>query len=244
MTQLLDIGEHCSFCGQIDFLPFKCSCHQTFCQNHRKPENHDCKDWKLKQKQQKPTEIHENSFKDLPSSQSLFPDRSNWKPPTLKTTETNPTNLQGTLKSNSNALNKLKKFFTKSSKSIKPSKNPSKKIIELAQLKNKSKGDPKVPTTERIHLQIQVIDESSNIDQNTKFPIFISRSWPIGRALDSIASNIGLKNLNNRTNNPDERIFLFKLIDNDFIKLNTSDRCSGLKDGDNLFIVRGSDPSV
>lgn len=240
-TELMEIGEHCSFCGQIDFLPFKCSCKSSFCSQHRAPEAHNCPNLKLKSPQ--PSNVSKQSTKsNLPSASSLFPDRSNFKVD-LKTTETNPTTLKGTLikTNNTSALYKLKKFFEKKPK-VKKTVNPSKKIIETAQMKSKAKGDSKVPTSERVHLWVQVLDEESNIDKETRSPIFISRGWPIGRALDSIATQLKLKNINNRTNDSSQKLFLFKVEAGDnFIKLNTSDRCSSLKDGDNIYVVRGTE---
>lgn len=40
---LLQVGEHCSLCSQLDFLPFVCDgCGKTFCEAHRKPAGHAC----------------------------------------------------------------------------------------------------------------------------------------------------------------------------------------------------------
>lgn len=249
-TELMEIGEHCSFCGQIDFLPFKCSCKSSFCSQHRQPEAHNCPDLKLKSKESTKqsivTEKNAINTSHLPSASSLFPDRSNFKVD-LKTTETNPTNLKGTLtkSNNTSAISKLKRFFEKNSKSSKKAtSNPSKRIIETAQLKSKATGDGKVPASEKIHIWVQVLDEENNqtIDKNVKHPIFISRGWPIGRALDSIATQLKLKNINNRTNDSSQRLFLFKVDNGEkFTKLNTGDRCSSLKDGDNIYIVRGTE---
>lgn len=244
-TELMEIGEHCAFCGQIDFLPFKCSCKSSFCSQHRQPEAHNCPSLKLKTSSPKPTTKIDVDTSHLPSASTLFPDRSKFKID-LKTTETNPTNLKGTLikQNNTSAISKLKSFFAKKSKSSKKvSSNPSKRIIETAQLKSKAKGDSKIPVSERIFIWVQVLDEENNqIDKDTKNPMFISRGWPIGRGLDSIATQLKLKNINNRTNDSSQRLFLFKVENGEnFIKLNTSDRCSSLKDGDNVYIVRGTD---
>merc|ERR1712138_298123 len=39
----LDIGAHCSFCKQHDFLPFKCeSCGFSFCLKHKDASKHEC----------------------------------------------------------------------------------------------------------------------------------------------------------------------------------------------------------
>ncbi|KAH8114736.1 hypothetical protein DFH11DRAFT_1688819 [Phellopilus nigrolimitatus] len=45
---ILDIGEQCSArtCGLVDFLPFKCDhCKERFCQEHYRPEYHECAKW-------------------------------------------------------------------------------------------------------------------------------------------------------------------------------------------------------
>ncbi|CAG7853541.1 SubName: Full=Uncharacterized protein {ECO:0000313/EMBL:CCA73316.1} [Serendipita indica DSM 11827] len=47
-TDLLSAGTTCSHdaCRTIDFLPFKCShCAQSFCTEHWKPADHDCKQY-------------------------------------------------------------------------------------------------------------------------------------------------------------------------------------------------------
>ena len=45
-----DLGNRCSmeFCQQQDFLPFKCEfCQDIFCANHRRPDDHKCKNSQL-----------------------------------------------------------------------------------------------------------------------------------------------------------------------------------------------------
>nr|5IJ4_A Chain A, CDC48-associated ubiquitin-like/zinc finger protein 1 [Saccharomyces cerevisiae S288C] len=44
---MLDVGKHCAYCRQLDFLPFHCSfCNEDFCSNHRLKEDHHCR-WLL-----------------------------------------------------------------------------------------------------------------------------------------------------------------------------------------------------
>eukprot|EP00762_Andalucia_godoyi_P001571 ANDGO_00269.mRNA.1 Zinc finger AN1 and C2H2 domain-containing stress-associated protein 13 len=39
-----DLGKHCHYCKQLDFLPFECSeCHEFHCLDHRLPQSHSCK---------------------------------------------------------------------------------------------------------------------------------------------------------------------------------------------------------
>lgn len=52
---LLQVGDHCAFCNELDFLPFICDgCGSSFCQNHRKPELHECKKTLKQAQQQRP----------------------------------------------------------------------------------------------------------------------------------------------------------------------------------------------
>ncbi|KAJ5473312.1 hypothetical protein N7475_002878 [Penicillium sp. IBT 31633x] len=44
-TDLEALGRHCQYeyCGQLDFLPFRCeSCHSTYCLDHRSETAHQC----------------------------------------------------------------------------------------------------------------------------------------------------------------------------------------------------------
>lgn len=39
----MNIGKHCDYCKQLDFLPFGCNfCSKTFCLKHKKPIDHNC----------------------------------------------------------------------------------------------------------------------------------------------------------------------------------------------------------
>lgn len=44
-ADLMAIGQHCAWpdCGQLDFLPFRCGCGQTFCLDHRSAAAHKCR---------------------------------------------------------------------------------------------------------------------------------------------------------------------------------------------------------
>ncbi|KAE9389748.1 hypothetical protein BT96DRAFT_1002950 [Gymnopus androsaceus JB14] len=43
MSGLLNVGNRCSVCSQIDFLPIPCpSCQSTFCKDHIRAEDHSC----------------------------------------------------------------------------------------------------------------------------------------------------------------------------------------------------------
>lgn len=256
-TELMDIGEHCSFCGQIDFLPFKCSCKQTFCMLHRIPESHQCVN--LKQSTHtipSPKQTHQfrdgtpNSFPDMPSSQSLFPDRSKPVEIKFKTTETNHVRIKDASRKSTSALDKLMKFFRENGKSkLKQSSTTNyatKKIIALSKLKSSARGDSRIPVSERVFINVQILNDKA--DTSLKHPVYVSRAWPVGRALDSIADILKVKNVNNRTTDQNEKLFLFKLKEilrngePDLMKIETGDRViKTLSDGDDIYLVRGTD---
>lgn len=70
---MLDIGQHCQICRELDFLPFVCEkCGFTFCSKHRDEYNeHDCDNNKAKEKE-KIGEKYDVS--KLPKASSVFPD--------------------------------------------------------------------------------------------------------------------------------------------------------------------------
>ena len=47
----MDIGKHCQYCQQLDFLPIKCPiCRHFYCQRHYPRERHNCLAKKKKKK--------------------------------------------------------------------------------------------------------------------------------------------------------------------------------------------------
>ncbi|ODV61064.1 Cuz1p ASCRUDRAFT_75799 [Ascoidea rubescens DSM 1968] len=142
---LMDIGKHCEFCGQLDFLPFTCSkCKLVLCSNHRSISDHYCKFG------DKPSETkNDGSSKKMlmanknnqQSVASLFPDRKKFNESfyeknnqtqiksdkvsssTKLLNNNNQNNNQNKIKSNDklfsvNAFNKIK-FFLKVEKKLK-----------------------------------------------------------------------------------------------------------------------------
>lgn len=272
-TELLDIGEHCSFCGQVDFLPFKCSCKSVFCAQHKSPETHNCSQL---------TNIR-NGFLDsredirtdhLPPAQSLFPIKSDRTVADSKSNPEKPDSILSSMekkakegnKKNASALSKLKKFFTKSKKtsdenndnsnnannSNKSAKTsaPTKRIIEANKLRKIAKGHNLINFNDRLYLWVQVIDDESKFSKVERNPVYVSKQWPMGRALDNIADLLKIRNVNNKTMDQKQKLFLYQVevtVDqykkeqNNYIKLGLNDKCSKLKDGEIVYLVRGTE---
>ncbi|KAK6456251.1 uncharacterized protein RJT20DRAFT_5644 [Scheffersomyces xylosifermentans] len=139
-----------------------------------------------------------------------------------------------------NAFSKLNKFLkiqrekSKSSSSTlgkifnsKPRAASNNKVVELAQLRKQAKGDSKISVNDRVYIWALYVngqkdsESNSNSRESDEFsrinvekdrkPIFVSKNWVVGRALDSIADNLQIKNINNSTNKSDERLNIFKL---------------------------------
>lgn len=265
-TGMLDVGTHCQFCRQIDFLPFHCKyCEGDFCGEHRSKESHHCK-WLLEHPEEAQTE-------PVPSTppksnkekffQSLLPEKAHIRvkspsPPangqsgrTLggnsnQSSETKK--VRSTL--NPNALNKLMNFFkrTKTDPAVVKKKTSARtnKILELSTLKKQAKGDSKIPVQNRIYIYCQVIldeDEKNDAVGLKKEPLYINKIWPVGRALDYISQQLHVSNVNGKVDvSKGEKLFLYKYDEknNEYVGLDTSGRVTTLiQDLDTIYLVRG-----
>ncbi|KAI5969112.1 hypothetical protein CANMA_001779 [Candida margitis] len=259
---IMDIGKNCSYCNQLDFLPFTCEfCKKTYCSNHRTLEQHHCPH-KDKFYNQAPTYDGTLSSSSTVSSKSLFPDRKADKriidarlkspePTTIKETQFRVGDVAGT-----NAFKKFQKFLNlqKDKKSSSGGGSLSKlfggkkssttnQYADMAKLKKYAQGDAKIALSDRVYIWCVYVKDPNttmNIDQDKK-PVFISKSWVIGKSLDSIAEKLYIPNMNNSTTKTDEKLNIFKVDDskNEPSLVKNSDKSSILKNGDIIYLVRG-----
>ncbi|SCW03531.1 LAFE_0G12530g1_1 [Lachancea fermentati] len=242
---MLDVGTHCKFCRQLDFLPFHCSrCNGDFCQLHRLKEDHHCR-WLLEHQNVEdansaPSPKNENGR----YFQSLLPEKGYIRvqqPPDSRKAASDSLRERLVKSGNTTALDKLKQFFSRnrSAHSKKTSKtSPSTKIIQLAKMKKSAVGDGKIPQDNRIYIFCYVVDRS---DEHVKHELFINKIWPVGRVLDYIASQFDIQNYNNRAESTTkEKLFLY--LDNNGVPtpIDTTSRvATTIKNMDTLFLVRG-----
>ncbi|CCG22550.1 hypothetical protein CORT_0B08450 [Candida orthopsilosis Co 90-125] len=266
---IMDIGKNCSYCNQLDFLPFTCEfCKKTYCSNHRTLEQHHCphKDKFYNQPPKLDDTLSSISSSTTVSSKSLFPDREadrklidarlkSPEPTTIKETQFRVGDVAG-----SNAFKKFQKFLNiqKDRKSRtggdggsisrlfgkKSSTTTTSKYADMARLKKYAQGDAKIPLSDRIYIWCVYVKDPNicmNIEQDKK-PVYISKNWVIGKSLDSIAEKSRIPNINNSTTKADERLNIFKIdeVKNDEPRLvKNSDKSSILKNGDIIYLVRG-----
>ncbi|EGW34989.1 uncharacterized protein SPAPADRAFT_48045 [Spathaspora passalidarum NRRL Y-27907] len=253
---IIDIGKNCSYCNQLDFLPFVCEfCKQTFCSNHRKIDQHDC--------------VNRDMFDRSPtrsvsppsgvSSKTLFPDREADKKrinERLHSQSPRPTTILeksfrvgDAAKGNSSAFKKFQKFLTIQNttkaggvfKIFKSSSASKSNYAEIATLKKVAKGDAKISAADRIYVWVLYIsnpEEKLDIQQNRK-AVFINKNWVVGRSLDSIADALHITNKNNVVTAAEDKLNIFKL-ENDEPKVVATSAKSSFRNGDTLYLVRGS----
>ncbi|AMD19389.1 HBR488Wp [Eremothecium sinecaudum] len=249
-TGMLDVGEHCNFCRQIDFLPFRCTvCEYDYCALHRSKESHNCKGLKTP-RVERATSAERVSYKKGNGEtyfKTLLPGKAEER---IKQEVPVPSNqgvkssLRDRLIKNNNtkALDKLKRFFDKYSSKSKYKMNltASNKTIQLATMRRNAKGDVKIPQTNRLYVWCYYIDDKEPIEHE----IFISKTWPVGRALDSLLHYMKLNNAGmGTTANANERLLLYKKVkDSEWVMLEAANRVSSvITEGDALYVVRGND---
>lgn len=267
----MDIGKHCAFCRQIDFLPFVCEdCSKTFCANHRHREQHNCSGAKVEF--QKRTPSPKSGGK---TAAQLFEEA---KEPKRYEQKNNNTTLGSVLKSDSlgglAALEKVRRFVVQQGKSTKKKgtnikgfkgffkSNATERIVMVSKLKSEAKGDSKVPVSERVYCSVIVVPDGDqdyakyfgdkkHLASDFQKPFFMSRSWPVGRALDSFTTIYKIKNVNNKAVDHTQKLELFRLTraeeraslkseDDLVVPVAANGRVNKeLKDGDTLYLIRG-----
>lgn len=234
-TGMLDVGTHCTFCRQIDFLPFHCKfCNGDFCSKHRIREDHHCISL-----QDETHQVHVSKSDGGKFFRSLLPQRAAIRVQ-QQPQQTEEPKVKSTL--NQHSLNKLLKFFKSRPKTtIRKSRNTS-ATAQLIQCKKIAKGDPKVPQQNRIYLYVTVIDDE-NSNKYNEIPLFVNKIWPIGRVLDSVAHSLNVKNVNVKIDtSTQEKLFIYKQTPDTIQQLDTSGRANDiLHDLDNVYIIRGSE---
>lgn len=257
-TGMLDVGTHCAFCRQLDFLPFHCTfCNGEFCASHRSKEAHHCQ-WLLDSANTKTTVQNvQSQSKDNNGKffQSLLPEKGyvRVQNSTVKVKEENrnvkPSNLRSTI--NKSALDKLAKFFKKRETSKILSSNKSKKgstnkLIQLTKLKRTAKGDVKIPVSNRVYVYCYVVDDEN--EDAKEHELYVNKIWPIGRALDYIAQQLNVSNPNNDFKaTSKEKLYLYKKKEGtgDLLCLESSGRVSAdIKDLDILYLTRGEERPI
>ncbi|GAV50800.1 hypothetical protein ZYGR_0Z02230 [Zygosaccharomyces rouxii] len=247
-TGMLDVGTHCSFCRQLDFLPFHCKlCNLDFCENHRTKESHHCQ-WLLDQEKNNhkvPSPPSRNN--DEKFFKSLLPEKGYIR--VQQQQQRSPHNPQSEpIKSriSQGTLDKLARFFKRSTvhKST-TKKSSSNKLVQLTQLKKTAVGDQRIPVSNRIYIWCYVVHDEERDKDAKRESFYVNKIWPIGRVLDAIAQQFGVPNRNdNFKTKQEDKLSLYKIDQGtgEMIQLDTSGRVANqISDLDTLYLIRGTE---
>lgn len=245
MTEgMLDVGTHCAFCRELDFLPFHCShCDRDFCAAHRMQADHLCPALKTSpspEASQTPLSPHKSDGGRF--FRSLLPDKASVRlQKSLSPEPTAAPTVKSTL--NKRSLDKLLRFFSRRHAAHTPKKKSVRSSGGLPLLKRTAKGDGKIPAQNRIYLYASAVEDGGSPQENV--PVFVNKMWPVGRVLDAVAAQLGMKNVNVRADTTAaEKLFIYKQsgVRDTVQQLETGKRAvDTLKDLDYVYIIRGSE---
>lgn len=109
-------------------------------------------------------------------------------------------------------------------------------------IKNKATGLKTIPTSDRIYFSIQ------NKTKNEPTPVFVSKTWSIGRAIDAIATELKLQNNNNKAQSLKLRLFKqedFNIVSKELSEtLETLLKSGTIMDGETLILEYVNDDCV
>lgn len=208
---ILNIGSHCHQCHDVDFLPFKCpECGNDYCSSHREPESHGCtrSDRIVREEdlQQRRILQQQQGSKTPPKINTTTPTNNNIKNSTPKMASPTSTSIP--------ALGRLRTLLSSSTNKPRQSKTSSQTL--LLDLKRSALGDASIPTDLRRYVYIKrpestyidpISGESTVRPEKTK-ALFFSKTWVIGRVLDTACQKLEVPNHNN--SDPKKKVGLYK----------------------------------
>lgn len=234
---MLDIGQHCTICRELDFLPFTCvKCGFIYCSKHREEYNeHKCMKEAAEAKR---NQIEKVDVSQLPKSSEVFPDLAkirkdaeiehqmeqgkkigdrltkvlNASDQPMSSIEVAMLRLKKLLKNSTDSMkksNKSKGIFGLGKKLGGGSSSKASRMIAMNQLKRSARGDEKISVTDRVYVWIYY---NSDDDKSIKLKEaqYFSKKWPIGKMLDSSAKLSKIKNVNNLNVDSSLKLAMFR----------------------------------
>ncbi|GEQ68752.1 hypothetical protein JCM33374_g2420 [Metschnikowia sp. JCM 33374] len=258
---IMNLGKNCSFCHRLDFLPFYCEfCKGTYCSAHRTLEVHECvgrpqrKTANLGPSGQESGQVQTKNHGG-PTAASLFPDRAKHQ----KRLDASLEKASATVKPHKNTtplmkltkflhLQRLKREASKKSSFLfgKSGSRPSSPSVEVALIKKAAKGPASVNASDRVYVWVLFVnrneEELGEISvEKERRPIWVSKGWSVGRALDSIAETMNIINHNNSTQQSQDRLNLFKVDKDVPVALVSSTKVgAAIPNGATLYLIKGA----
>nr|XP_027195810.1 AN1-type zinc finger protein 1-like [Dermatophagoides pteronyssinus] len=226
MAELPNLGQHCSICSMLDYLPIKCvHCNNYFCKIHR--ISHGCmtdKQYESNETISKDSKSNDfikchfcsNSVQITQSSicnhclnRFCLHHRHQVDHKCLKLDETSFQNENAKLDSKmSNILAKIRSEYKPgiTVKNRGAKNNPLALKVALMKLKSQGIGFESIPMEEREYFYLSFIPNEISYNQECKEfrdkPIFLCKEWSIGKCVDWLAKKWSLINKNNQSDKP------------------------------------------
>ncbi|KAL5022860.1 hypothetical protein ScPMuIL_002015 [Solemya velum] len=216
MAEFPTIGKHCSIksCQRLDFLPFECDgCLNIYCADHKTKDSHDCTLVNIdKPSEYSGTKGYGCSVDDC-NGRELMPvicdkchgnfclshrhqvDHQCKELVVRETPNKAAEHVKKILASKSHSTTKNKLRSSKSNKTAEK--------VALMKLKMKAVGETGVPEDDKVFFLVLLPAEH----KIQSIPMYFSKTWTVGRAIDSIASRSKLHNPNNT--GADKKLRLF-----------------------------------
>lgn len=113
-------------------------------------------------------------------------------------------------------------------------------IVAVNNLKKNAKGDAKIAPEKRVYLHVEAESETAKANI-PKGDFFYNKDWVVGKMLDAAAQSLQVQNLNNRTNDEQNRLRVFHVEGGRLLdfgeKIGTA-----LQSGNTVVLLRGAGP--
>ncbi|XP_001812177.1 AN1-type zinc finger protein 1-like [Tribolium castaneum] len=249
--ELPNLGQQCahSNCQQLDFLPLQCKCGKQFCSEHFNKHVQVCEtSTNVEVEPQKIQNVFKCSFENCHES-SLVPllcstcrkhfcikhrHITQCSEPDEETLAQKREKLAAPVRQFNEAKSAVDKQIEQNLIAAKKKGKNLANKVQLMKIKNKAKGLNSIPTSDRVYFNV-THPETGHVT-----PVFVSKIWSLGRAIDAIASECKLRNDNNKSG--EKKLRLFKQ-DSGEISKNLADGLEKLisdgviMDGENLIIT-------
>ncbi|KAL2258936.1 hypothetical protein VTK26DRAFT_7557 [Humicola hyalothermophila] len=113
-------------------------------------------------------------------------------------------------------------------------------MIAVNTLKKTAKGDAKIPPEKRVYLYV----EAEAATAKAKIPkgeFFYSQDWVVGRLLDAAAKSLQVHNINNQSDNEQDRLRVFHVEGGRLLDFNEK-LGAALQSGNTVVLLRGVGP--
>ncbi|CAG2179644.1 unnamed protein product [Oppiella nova] len=209
MAEFPQLGQQCSQCKTLDFLPLICDkCKQVYCKEHHSFVAHNCPQ---SDKQWTPTPVSRPS--ESISGKCCFCNQSVLKTELVLCDKCHEKHCLSHRhyesheckhnKTDQKPAQPLRKpLLNASAPNVKGPKNEGlARRVALMKLKQKASGQSSIPMSERLFFKLSY-QKSSQLNEFESKDIFLSTEWSVGKCVDWLSTHLSVINNNNNPTQP------------------------------------------